>query len=168
MVLGLKNSMLLKNLYFRSVFFFLFYPSVACLTAFPVESFDLGLGRRTLRETIWWEIQYIRGGGGGCLSAVLSCKNSIMKLFVFSIIRCPETLFISHENANFLFSAFSIIQGETKTPKIMGCCRANFRIFTCLEDGHFSWKMNIGVTVQNLTFRSPGSSYFLIHGQVVF
>ena len=35
-------------------------------------------------------------------------------------LRCPETLFISHENANFLFSAFRVVQGEAKTPKIMG------------------------------------------------
>ena len=36
---------------------------------------------------------------------------------------CPETLFISHEDANFLFSVFRMVQGEAKTPKIMGCCR---------------------------------------------
>ena len=39
-------------------------------------------------------------------------------------LRCPETLFISHEHANFLFSGFRVVQGEAKTPKIMGYCRA--------------------------------------------
>ena len=41
-------------------------------------------------------------------------------------LRCPGTLFISHEHANFLFSVISLVQGEAKTLKIMGCCRAIF------------------------------------------
>ena len=75
-------------------------------------------------------------------------------------LRCPETLFISHENANFLFSVVRIVQGEAKTPKIMGCCRANFAFLPALKIGTFRrWKMNIRMNVQNLTFRSPGSLF---------
>ena len=33
-------------------------------------------------------------------------------------LRCPETLFISHENANFPFSVFRVVQSEAKTPKM--------------------------------------------------
>ena len=54
--------------------------------------------------------------------------------------RCPETLFISHENANFLFSVFRVVQDEAKTPKIMGCCRANFAFLPALKMGTFSGK----------------------------
>ena len=56
------------------------------------------------------------------------------------ILRCPETLFISHENANFLFSVFRVVQGEAKTPKIMGCCRANFAFLHALKIGTFRGK----------------------------
>ena len=38
----------------------------------------------------------------------------------FAQLRCPETLFISHETHFFLFSVFRVVQGEAKTPKIMG------------------------------------------------
>ena len=48
-------------------------------------------------------------------------------------LRCPETLFISHENANFLFSVFRVVQSEAKTPEIMGCCRANFAFLHALK-----------------------------------
>ena len=51
-----------------------------------------------------------------------------------------ETLFISHEKANFLFSAFSIVQGETRTPKIVGCCKANFSFLPALKIGIFRGK----------------------------
>ena len=53
---------------------------------------------------------------------------------------CPETLFISHENANFLFSCFRVVQGEAKTPKIMWCCRANFAFLHALKIGAFRGK----------------------------
>ena len=35
----------------------------------------------------------------------------------FGFLRCPETPFISHENANFLFSVFRVVQGEAKNTK---------------------------------------------------
>ena len=53
------------------------------------------------------------------------------------MLRCPGTVFISHENANFLFSVFRVVQGEAKTPKIMGCCRANFAFLHALKIGTF-------------------------------
>ena len=58
-------------------------------------------------------------------------------------LRCPETLFISHENANFLFSAFRVVQGEAKTPKIMGCCRVNFAFLQALKIGTFRGKWTL-------------------------
>ena len=53
-------------------------------------------------------------------------------------LRCPETLFISHENANFLFSVLRVDPGEAKTP--------------------LSWKMSTRRSVQNA--RLPGSLFF--------
>ena len=58
-------------------------------------------------------------------------------------LRCPETLFISHEHANFLFSVFRVVQGEAKTPKIMGCCRANFAFLHALKFGTFRGKWTL-------------------------
>ena len=82
-------------------------------------------------------------------------------------LRCPETLFISHENANFSFSVFRVVQGGAKTPKIMGCCRAILH-FYMPKDWHFSWKMNIRTSVQNVTFRLPGFLFFLINSKLAF
>ena len=56
---------------------------------------------------------------------------------------CPETLLISHENANFLFSVVRMVQGEAKTPKIMGCCRANFAFLPALKIGTFRGKWTL-------------------------
>ena len=61
---------------------------------------------------------------------------------------------------NFLFSVFRVVQGEARTPRIMGRCRAIFCFFTCPKDSHFWWKLNIKMSVQNLTFLSPGSLFF--------
>ena len=55
-------------------------------------------------------------------------------------LRCPGTLFISHEHAIFLFSVFRVVQGEAKTPKIMGCCRAIFAFLHALKIGTFRGK----------------------------
>ena len=68
--------------------------------------------------------------------------KAVYKLFFIlspprPILRCPETRFISHENANFLFSVFRVVQGEAKPPKIMGCCRANFAFFHARKTGTF-------------------------------
>ena len=66
--------------------------------------------------------------------------NMSSRLVDQSALRCPGTLFISHENANFLFSVFRVVQGEAKTPKIMGCCRANFAFLHALKIGTFRGK----------------------------
>ena len=109
---------------------------------------------------------------------------------------------VSHENANFLFSVFRVVQGEAKTrgktnppkpgsirirrgsvrifedPWIRGSKKKKkkklpaqlagmhdvprprpFFFFTCSKDWHFSFKMNIRMSVQNLTFLSPGSLF---------
>ena len=55
----------------------------------------------------------------------------------------PGTLFISHENAFFLFSVFRVVQGEAKTPKIMGCCRAIFAFLHDLKFGTFRGKWTL-------------------------
>ena len=82
-------------------------------------------------------------------------------------IKVSRDTFISHENANFPFSVFRVVQGEAKTPKINGLLQSKFCIFTCPRDWHFSWKMNIGMSDQNVTFRSPGSLFFN-HQQACF
>ena len=81
---------------------------------------------------------------------------SLQNAFAFKLM-CPETPFVSHENPNFLFSVFRVVQGEAKTPKIMGCCKALI-FFTCCKDWLFSWKIRI--SVQSLTFLSIGSLFF--------
>ena len=43
-------------------------------------------------------------------------------------------------DANFLFSVFNVVQGEAKTPEIMGCCRANFALLHALKVGTFRGK----------------------------
>ena len=67
----------------------------------------------------------------------------------------------------FLFSVFRVVQGQAKTPKIMGCCGANVA-FTCPKNWHFSYKMNIRMNVQNVTFGPAGSLFFLINSKLVF
>ena len=41
-------------------------------------------------------------------------KGAVIR-FEKETLRCPETLFISYEHANFLFSVFRVVQGEAKT-----------------------------------------------------
>ena len=55
-------------------------------------------------------------------------------------LRCPGTLFISHEHGNFPFSVFRVVHGEAKTPKIMRCCRAFFAFLHALKIGTFRGK----------------------------
>ena len=97
---------------------------------------------------------------------VLRAKLCKQKSFrpTLSCLRCPETRFISHEKANILLSVLRVVQGEAKTPKIMRCCRAVFAFLHALKIGTFRRKvpifistveMNIRMSVQNVTFRSP-------------
>ena len=81
---------------------------------------------------------------------------------------CPETLFISHENANFLFSVFSrVVQGEAKTPKIMGCCRANFAFLHALKIGTFRGKWTLERVIKTSHFVLL-ALYFLITSKPAF
>ena len=84
------------------------------------------------------------------------------------LLRCPETLFISHENANFpFFSVFRVVQGETKTPKIMGCCRANFALLHALKIGTFRGKWTLEWVFKTSLFVWL-ALYFLINSKLAF
>ena len=83
-------------------------------------------------------------------------------------LRCPETLFISHENANFLFSVFRVVQGEAKTPKIMGCCRANFAFLHALKMGTFRGKWALEWVIKTSHFVLLALYFFLITSKLAF
>ena len=84
-----------------------------------------------------------------------------------AVLKCPETLFISHENANFLFSVFNVVQGEAKTPKIMGCCKANCAFLHALKIGTFSGKWTLEWVFKPSHFVCL-ALYFLINSKVAF
>ena len=84
-----------------------------------------------------------------------------------NLLRCPGTLFISHENANFLFSVFRVVQGEAKTPKIMGCCRANFAFLHALKIGTFRGKWTLEWVIKTPHFVLL-ALYFLITIKLAF
>ena len=50
--------------------------------------------------------------------------------------------------------------GWGQNTKNNGVLQGIFCIFTCPKEWHFSWKMNIRMSVQNLTILSPGSLFF--------
>ena len=83
------------------------------------------------------------------------------------VLRCPGTLFISHEDANFLFSVFRVVQGETKTPKIMGCCRANIAFLHALKIGTFHGKWTLEWVIKTSHFVCL-ALYFLINSKLAF
>ena len=80
---------------------------------------------------------------------------------------CPETLFISHENANFLFSVVRMVQGEAKTPKIRWCCRANFAFLPALKIGTFRGKWTLEWMFKTSLCARP-ALYFLINSKLAF
>ena len=82
-------------------------------------------------------------------------------------LRCPETLFISHEHANFLFSVFRVVRGEAKTPKIMGCCRAIFAFLHALKIGTFRGKWTLEWVLKTSQF-FPLALYFSINSKLAF
>ena len=84
-----------------------------------------------------------------------------------SSLRCPETLFISHEHANFLFSVFRVVQGEAKTSKIMGCCRAIFAFLHALKIGTFRGKWTLEWVFKTSQFFRL-ALYFLINSKLAF
>ena len=69
------------------------------------------------------------------LSKTIVCDRD--PRFTADFFKVSRDTFISHENANFLFSVVRMVQGEAKTPKIMGCCRANFAFLPALKIGTF-------------------------------
>ena len=74
----------------------------------------------------------------GSTNAKLSISFTPLRpIYLTVVLRCSETLSISHENANILFSVFRMVQGEAKTPKIMWCCRANFAFLPAQKIGTF-------------------------------
>ena len=79
----------------------------------------------------------------------------------------PGTLFISHEHANFLFSVFRVVQGEAKTPKIMGCCRAIFAFLHALKIGTFRGKWTLEWVFKTSQFFRL-ALYFLINSKLAF
>ena len=82
-------------------------------------------------------------------------------------LRCPETLFISHENANFLLSVLRVVQSEAKTPKLMGCCRANFAFLHALKIGIFRGKWTLEWVIKTSHFVLL-ALYFLITSKLAF
>ena len=68
------------------------------------------------------------------------CSKSWKNILHSRGLRCPETIFISHENTNFIFSVFRMVEGEAKTSKIMGCCKATFAFLPALKIGTFRKK----------------------------
>ena len=95
------------------------------------------------------------------------CANDAFLTSLRATLRCPETLFISHEIANFLFSVFRVVQGEAKTPKIMGCCRANFAFLHALKIGTFRGKWTLAWVIKTSHFVLL-ALYFLITGKLAF
>ena len=86
--------------------------------------------------------------------------------FLFTL-RCPETLLISHKNANFLFSVFRVVHAEAKTLKIMGCCRANFAFLHALKIGTFHGKWTFDWVIKTSHFVCL-ALYFLINSNLAF
>ena len=92
---------------------------------------------------------------------------AISVVFVCFCLKCPETLFISHENANFLFSVFRVVQDEAKTPKIMGCCRANCAFLHALKIGTFRGKWTLEWVIKTSHFVLL-ALYFIITSKLAF
>ena len=59
----------------------------------------------------------------------------------------------------FFFQSLELFRVRPNT-KNNGVLQGKFCIFTCPKDWHFSWKMNTRISVQNVTFRLPGSLFF--------
>ena len=66
-----------------------------------------------------------------------------------------------------LFSVFRVVQGEAKTPKIMGCCRANFAFLHALKIGTFRGKWTLEWVIRTSHFVLL-ALYFLITSKLAF
>ena len=67
----------------------------------------------------------------------------------------------------FSFSVFRVVQGEAKTPKIMGCCRANFAFLHALKIGTFRGKWTLEWVIKTSHFVLL-ALYFLITSKLAF
>ena len=104
------------------------------------------------------------------LFAWLFLVTAGIQIFVYVspiYLRCPGTLFISHEHANFLFSVIRVVQGEAKTPKLMGCCRAIFAFLHALKIGTFRGKWTLEWVFKTSHFFRL-ALYILINSKLAF
>ena len=89
-----------------------------------------------------WNLQSI--GNLFCCSFIFyfsSHDDPSMSLTAVVKIPLASADFTLHcSDANFLFSVFNVVQGEAKTPEIMGFCRANFALLHALKVGTFRGK----------------------------
>ena len=67
----------------------------------------------------------------------------------------------------FSFSACRVVQGEAKTPKIMGCCRAIFAFLHALKIGTFRGKWTLEWVFKTSQFFRL-ALYFLINSKLAF
>ena len=95
------------------------------------------------------------------------CPPELQKRLPWIGLRCPETIFISHENATFLFSVFGVVQEEAKTPKLMGCCKAKFAFSHALKIGTFRGKWTLEWVIKTSHFVLL-ALYFLITKNLAF
>ena len=66
-----------------------------------------------------------------------------------------------------LFSVFRVVQGEAKTPKIMGCCKAIFAFLHALKIGTFRGKWTLEWVFRTSQFFRL-ALYFLINSKLAF
>ena len=117
----------------------------------------------------WWALHHTRRRSTRRLSSqkYSLSRDSTHDCNWSELLRRPGTLFISHENAYFLFSVFRVVQGEAKTPKIMGCCRVNFAFLHALKIGTFRGKWTLEWVIKTSHFVLL-ALYFLITSKLAF
>ena len=84
-----------------------------------------------MRRSVNEDLFFWGGGGLSSFNKVFLCANGKRR------IKGQRHFSLSHENAIFLFSVLRVVQGEPKTPKIMGCCTAIFAFLHALKIGTF-------------------------------
>ena len=68
----------------------------------------------------------------------------------------------------FFFSVFRVVQGEAKTPKIMGCCRAILAFLHALKVGTFRGKWTLQWVFKPSHFFRLALYFFLIKSKLAF
>ena len=99
-----------------------------------------------------------------------SCQGTHLSIYPDKdkyALRCPGTLFISDKHANFLFSVFRVVQGEAKTPTIIGCWRAIFAFLHALKIGTFRGQWTLEWVFKTSQF-FPLFFFFLINSKLAF